>query len=130
MNSLLLEKRIFAFIIDIVIILIPNLYIAIVFFDYIMVHNLAPKNYLTISLMIQFLPFLSYFFFTELLFKKTVGKHIFKLNVKTIDKRFYRIFIRTLCRLIPIDPITFFFYKDKLLHDVLSKTSVEIKTSK
>ncbi len=85
-----------------------------------------PKDLLFIALCIQFLPFLLYFFISEMIFSCTVGKKILKLRVVIDDShnKFISILIRTLCRFIPFDLITFLFFKDYLLHDRLSNTKV------
>ena len=122
----MLEKRIFAFLIDIFIIAVPNYAIAFIFWDYIFKNKV--ENIITISLIIQFAPFLLYFFISELFFNKTIGKHFQDLEVVITSNKFFSILVRTICRLIPLDLLTFFFFNDKLLHDVLSKTSVTVKS--
>lgn len=120
----IIKKRILAYLIDMVIICFP-MYIFILFFWEDFIH-LKSNNFLVVVILIQFLPFFVYFLLSEFFFKKTLGKKLLKLEVICYEKRFYRIFIRTICRLIPLDLITFLFYEDKLLHDVLSQTSVEL----
>ena len=78
-----------------------------------------------------FLPYL-YFFFMEVFFDRTIGKLI--LGIMVVDKELEsynekkmisKVFIRTLCRFIPFDLISFFFTENhNLWHDNLSRTIV------
>ena len=86
-------------------------------------------NDLTISLL-EFttilLAFFLYFVYMEFKFQKTVGKYITKTKVIMNDGRkpdLNEIFIRTACRLIPLDNISFIFTKNGF-HDRLSNTTV------
>lgn len=86
-------------------------------------------NDLTISLL-EFttilLAFFLYFVYMEFKFQKTVGKFITKTKVIMNDGRkpdINEIFIRTACRLIPLDNISFIFTKNGF-HDRLSNTTV------
>ncbi|AYN67483.1 RDD family protein [Euzebyella marina] len=71
---------------------------------------------------------LGYYAFMESVFQKTLGKFLTKTKVvdENGDKPSGKqIFTRTLCRLIPFDPLTFLFErKGYKFHDSLSKTMV------
>ena len=72
------------------------------------------------------LAFFLYFVYMEFKFQKTVGKYITKTKVIMNDGRkpdLNEIFIRTACRLIPLDNISFIFTKNGF-HDRLSNTTV------
>ncbi len=85
-----------------------------------------------LTLIIAFGTFLSYYAFMEIKFQKTVGKFITKTKVVKINgekPNTSDIIIRTLCRLIPIDGISYVFVKNGI-HDYLSKTKVVKDTLK
>ncbi|MCF1423156.1 RDD family protein [Mangrovimonas futianensis] len=70
--------------------------------------------------------FLTYYAVMEIKFQKTVGKFITKTKVVRIDGNkatTSEIIIRTICRLIPFDGISYLFVKNGF-HDYLSKTKV------
>lgn len=70
--------------------------------------------------------FLLYFVFMEYKFQKTIGKFITKTKVVMNDGRkpdFNEIFIRTICRLIPLDNFSYLFTKNGF-HDRLSNSTV------
>jgi len=70
--------------------------------------------------------FFLYYISMESLLQQTVGKIITKTYVVNIDNtkpNLRTIFIRTLCRLIPLEPLTFVMSSNGL-HDLLSKTTV------
>jgi hypothetical protein len=80
-------------------------------------------------LSVVFWQFLLYYILFEYFFKTTPGKFIFKMKVVPVKKdklRIEWIFIRTICRVLPIEPISFVFKpgKDVFWHDTLSKTMV------
>lgn len=68
-----------------------------------------------------------YYFILELLFLQTVGKMLSNSFVYFETNRTKSILIRTFCRFIPFDSISFFGKKG--WHDSLSKTNVMIKNS-
>lgn len=72
--------------------------------------------------------FFLYYFISEYLFRKTIGKRIFKLEVIFTRRDLKTIIIRTIIRLVPIDVFFILIYK-KTLHDILSKTDV-VETKK
>ncbi len=85
-----------------------------------------------LTLIIAFGTFLSYYAFMEIKFQKTVGKFITKTKVVKINgekPNTSDIITRTLCRLIPIDGISYVFVKNGI-HDYLSKTKVVKDTLK
>ena len=121
MNNLLI-KRLFAFIIDLFVINIIVYPIILFNWDYILRNS--GHNLLLYSVIITFLPYFLYFFFTELLFEKTLGKKILRLEVYVPNNKWFNILIRNVCRFIPFDPISFLFDKSSFWHDKLSNTSV------
>ncbi len=74
-----------------------------------------------------------YYFIMEGFFKTSIGKFITKTNLTTVSGQklsFYNVFIRTICRLIPLEPLSFFSKEAIGWHDSLSKTRViEMKIS-
>ena len=84
------------------------------------------------ELVIVLLPWLllvgfpGYYIFCEYNFGKTLGKYLTKTKVVALDgskPTFQKVLIRTLCRLIPYEAISFLFYESGL-HDRISKTMV------
>ncbi len=70
--------------------------------------------------------FFGYFIFTEFKYQKTFGKYLTKTKVVTIDNKkpsLNDILIRTFCRLIPFDNVSYLFTRDGF-HDRLSNTTV------
>ena len=70
--------------------------------------------------------FILYFVFMEYKFQKTIGKFITKTKVVMNDGRkpeLNEIFIRTVCRLIPLDNFSYLFMKNGF-HDRFSNTTV------
>lgn len=70
--------------------------------------------------------FFLYFVYMEYKYQKTIGKFLTKTKVVMNDGRkpeLNEIFIRTACRLIPLDRISFLFTKNGF-HDRLSNTTV------
>jgi len=120
--SQIILKRFYAYLIDILIISIPS-YIFILCFWNSFIKDTATKFLLT-SAIIQFAPFFLYFLISETFFHKTIGKKIMTLKVVTDKNRFVSVLLRTICRFIPLDLITFIFCNDQLLHDYMSKTKV------
>ena len=111
MNNKLIEKRIFAHLIDGFVI---NL-LSVPVYEYIISEEIVPFY----GFLFQLLLYFSYFFFLEMIFKKTLGKFI--MNLKVEGDNF---FLRTICRFIPFDIFSFIFNDGILWHDSLSKTSV------
>lgn len=111
MKNKLIEKRIFAHIIDGFVI---NL-LSVPVYEYIISEDIVPLY----GFLFQLLLYFSYFFFLEMIFKKTLGK--FFMNLKVEGDHF---FLRTICRFIPFDIVSFIFNDGILWHDSLSKTSV------
>jgi uncharacterized RDD family membrane protein YckC len=76
---------------------------------------------------IAFIGYFIYYFTFEALTGRSLAKLITK--TKVIDQNgekpdYATIAIRTLCRMIPFDALSFLFYQDSGWHDRLSKTSV------
>lgn len=70
--------------------------------------------------------FFAYYILMEVIFQKTLGKFVTKTKVVTVNGQKppeRTIVLRTLCRLIPFDHISFLFTKNGF-HDNLSKTKV------
>ena len=70
--------------------------------------------------------FLIYYFLMELVFQKTVGKFVTKtmvVNKYGENPSFVQLLVRTFSRIIPLDQISYLFFK-KGLHDYLSETRV------
>lgn len=122
--SEIILKRIYSYLIDMVVICVPMYVFIFAFWDKFI--STKPDNLLLIALFIQFVPFVLYFFLSEFFFSLTIGKRILKLRVITNSSKnkFISIFIRIISRLIPFDLITFLFLNNKLLHDHLSETTV------
>lgn len=124
MISELIQKRIFAYLIDCVIISIPLYILAIVYWDYLLTSH--SDQVLNFALFLQFVPAFLYFFVSESIFDKTIGKKILKLKIEQTktNNKYLSIFVRTISRLIPLDLATFLIFENELLHDKLSKTKV------
>ncbi len=118
----MIKKRIIAYIIDLVIIDIVIFVIGLFCWSYIL--NNEPNNLQTFSIVITLLPIFLYFFITELIFLKTVGKKIMKIQVAFTGNRFLSILLRTICRFIPLDLVSFLIDEKFLWHDKLSGTQV------
>tara|TARA_E500000331_G_C17015055_1_gene608140 strand:+ start:101 stop:691 length:591 start_codon:yes stop_codon:yes gene_type:complete len=70
--------------------------------------------------------FFAYYIMMEVLFQKTLGKFVTRTKVVTINGKKPKekdIVLRTFCRLIPFDRISFLFTRNGF-HDNLSKTKV------
>lgn len=120
--SEIILKRMYAYLIDMIIISVPLYIFILIFWEKFI--TTTPNNFLLNALIIQFVPFFIYFFISESFFGKTIGKKIMDLKVVTDKNRFISMLIRNISRFIPLDLISFIFFKDQLLHDYLSKTKV------
>lgn len=72
------------------------------------------------------LTYLGYYYFMEIKFQKTIGKFITRTKVVRMDGEQplpSDIVMRTFCRLIPFDRLSFLFVQHGI-HDFLSKTTV------
>lgn len=70
--------------------------------------------------------YFAYYAIMEIKFQKTVGKYVTKTKVVKMDgtkPEKSEIIMRTFCRFIPFDRVTFLFMKNGI-HDFLSKTTV------
>lgn len=72
--------------------------------------------------------YIIYYLFFELIFKSTPGKFITKTKVVNEENKVpsgSAILIRSLVRIIPLEPISIFFYSDKQCwHDRFSNTKI------
>lgn len=118
--------RLLAFLIDYFILGLISLPISIYSWSHIL--NNYPQDIRVISILFTFSILFFYFFLFELIWRKTLGKAILKLKVVTeLNSNYWfgKIFIRTLSRFIPLEPLSFLLYKNEFfLHDKLSKTKV------
>lgn len=73
------------------------------------------------------LNYLLYMAFSEYFFEQTLGKKLFKLKVFFDTKDLMSILIRTIIRLFPLDLFFIIIFKNKVLHDYLSRTIVKTK---
>jgi len=104
-----ITKRFLNYFVDIIIISFIS-----VFFDF----NSNGQN-LTVPIV-----FLSYYLLMEGAFRTTIGKLLTNTKVVDIDgTRVNEIFVRTICRIIPFEPLSFLFGKNGW-HDSISKTTV------
>ena len=79
------------------------------------------------SLLITLISSLSYYLFFETVFGRTVGKYATK--TKVVDEHgnkpdFITVLIRSFCRYIPFDALSFLFASETGWHDSISKTKV------
>lgn len=90
-------------------------------------YEMQPTTFVQISIYTSFLIFyLFYVFLLEALYQKTIGKFFTKTKVVNLigeNPNVKQIFIRTICRLIPFEMISF-LGKGNGIHDILSKTMV------
>jgi uncharacterized RDD family membrane protein YckC len=95
--------------------------------DLMEIENISSSSLTRIYLTTAF----AYFFLLELLFNRTIGKYFLRLKVICLENKSFKnkivtIFIRTISRLIPLEPFSIFFNKkEKMWHDSLSNTCVE-----
>lgn len=80
-----------------------------------------------------FLIYFLYYFLFETIFSATPGKLITKSrlveNNTFLKASILKIFVRTICRFIPLEAFSIFFTRNNLVwHDILSKTIVINKT--
>ena len=118
-------KRFFAYAFDIYFVPVMQLLIFSLY-RYITTGEVYPSMlYILQNFRILFISnYILYYFITEFLFNKTLGKKIFKLEVVYKNKTLLSILIRSLVRLFPLDLFFILIFKDKVLHDYLSKTLV------
>jgi len=90
------------------------------------VPNIETVNEKLFGYGIFLISFLAYYIFMEFKYQKTIGKFITKTKVVMTDGKkpeLNDIIVRTICRLIPFDRISYIFTKNGF-HDYLSKTTV------
>jgi len=89
--------------------------------------NISEGLFLLLFSQLLFLgTYFAYYAIMEIKFQKTVGKFLTKTKVVKMDGRKpenFEIIMRTFCRFIPFDRVTFLFMKNGI-HDFLSKTTV------
>jgi uncharacterized RDD family membrane protein YckC len=78
---------------------------------------------------LAFLIYFFYYFIFELTISSTPGKLITKTKVADMNSlsspSAFKILVRTICRFIPLEGLSIFFIdKNKVLHDIISRTSV------
>ena len=106
-------KRVFNYLIDAIVIYVISIPFVIFNLD-----NPFQQSLVTIFV------FFFYYLIMEVAFRATIGKLITNTRVVNFDgSRAEDIFIRTICRFIPFEPLSFLF-GDRGWHDSLSKTIV------
>ena len=121
-------QRIINFLID---------FVAVITIAYVIMTILDILNFIdkrNSGLIILFLVAFCYFFLLELYIQKTLGKFITKtivLKENGEKPTLSDLLIRSLCRFIPFDPLSFLYaqYTPKGFHDTLSKTIVVVEKS-
>lgn len=101
-------------------------YITDIFIVYILWYLLFSftQSYFVFYIGFQILIFLYYFLF-EFMFGKTVGKMITKTRVVKVNGQkpsVYNLLLRSFCRLIPIDTLSYLFGYERGFHDIMSNT--------
>jgi len=122
------NTRFIHFIIDTIIVHIITF---LLIFIMIFLLNVKSEFIESIVFLSLFLIFISYYYFMEVIFQKTIAKFITKTKVVTNNGNKPNksdILVRTFCRLIPLDPISFLFTRNGF-HDRLSNTII-IKDNK
>ncbi|MWB96069.1 hypothetical protein GON26_17015 [Flavobacterium sp. GA093] len=128
-NSANSTLRSINFIIDIVAIFL--LYVSIVYIIQKLFNIISTREILFVNRTTVIVVFLLYFILAENIFQKTLGKVITKTKVVNLEgekPNFIDITIRTFCRLIPFDGISY-LYSISGFHDKLSKTIVIKETN-
>lgn len=92
---------------------------------------------LKLALLFGLFGFFLYYLIFEGFFGTTMGKRIMGLKMKglenlTITHKMLQVFLRTLSRLIPFEPISIFLTEEgnTMWHDRISKTKIELKGSR
>ena len=91
------------------------------------IENIMADSGPTAWLLFEISAVVGYYVFFEVCFAKTIGKYITRTSV--VDEfgkkpKFKNILLRTFCRLIPFEPLSFFGEPGKSWHDSISKTYV------
>jgi len=100
------------------------------FFLVVLIFSILLNNYVKQEDLkyVMILVYYLYYFILEFTTGQTVGKMITKTKVTNTDNdkkpSFAKIFIRTLCRLIPIDFLSYLFSSNGI-HDKVSKTELK-----
>lgn len=119
--------RFLAFILDFWIINLLGFVLSVPYWSDVLIYY--PDHIMIYLFGINFSIIFLYYFLFELIWKKTPGKAILKLKVVQTENSklpwFLSIIIRTTCRFIPFEPLSFLIFKNQFwLHDKLSETSV------
>jgi uncharacterized RDD family membrane protein YckC len=129
MNYLI--RRFFAFYLDMIIISVLSIITFIIVQLFIGISLAQIKNPLEENLLsIQIIIYILYFTFSEFFFKRTIGKSILSLTVCGYEqfskyKLYKYLLLRSLFKLIPLDPFSIFLNEDhRMWHDLVSKTTV------
>jgi uncharacterized RDD family membrane protein YckC len=121
-----LIKRLVAFMLDVIIIMLPFDIIADIFGYSVSTFGTGYNLYQLVSVIVM----LVYFCMCDFFFGRSLGKIILKLEIKGYKKGqnrqlFKQVIFRNLMRFVPLDQISIFFYDDKRMwHDMVSKTQV------
>ncbi|MDR2955436.1 MAG: RDD family protein [Prevotella sp.] len=92
--------------------------------------NAHKASHMIVSYFIIIISYILYYSISEIKYQRTLGKFITKTKVVTYNEEIPKntdIIIRTVCRFIPFDQISFLFTRNGF-HDMFSKTKV-IKTN-
>jgi uncharacterized RDD family membrane protein YckC len=116
--------RLIHFFIDLIAFFLIALVLSLVVDLFLPTPDLGTLNLIGYGLIL--IAFFLYFVYMEYKYQKTIGKFLTKTKVVMNDGRkpeLNEIFIRTVCRLIPLDRISFLFTRNGF-HDRLSNTTV------
>lgn len=123
---MVMYKRSLAYILDIYIVSLSQLILFSLYHYYHSGEFRLSMVYIIENFKILFISIgLVYFSFSEFFFSKTLGKKIFGLEVLFEKKSLKFILVRTLTRLFPLDLFFIIIFKNRVLHDYLSKSYVQ-----
>jgi len=111
--------RLFNFIID------TGVYGIVLFGSLFLFRNIIPEEF---SKLFGIILFLAYYFLFELFLNQTIGKMITKTKIVRLTDfhkppSLWQILIRTIVRVLPVDILSYLFFRNGL-HDMLSRTTV------
>ena len=119
-------RRFFAFYIDCVIVAIIT---SVVYYSLILLNITNRDNFFHQTVIHAFV-FTLYYVFIEFVYKRSIGKMIFKFKIKGLDNLsktniLKRVVLRTIFKFIPFDIFSIFLNEKCIMwHDSLSKTQV------
>lgn len=119
MSKASLLKRILNFYLDIIVIIMITMILIVVLLEFTFLRFTSAYLYPVV--------FFLYYVLSEAFFGRTLAKVITKTRVvfEAGSDRKYAAIIRTLCRLIPFEPISFLFNRDNFFwHDKMSRSMV------